>query len=434
MALNRPIAFLFLCGVLTLLSLDWLRPLRRAMFLLCSLAFVAMFYFAGGEEANPGWLVFLAAFIAVHYLVVQAMLQISSAPIRSLVYYAWFLGAIATFLVVKEYTWLTAWLLPGAGHVLEQANLALSRGNPRLPVVTLGLSFLIFRQIHLAIEVRDGLLKRCGLLDYLSYMTAFWTFLAGPIQRFEPFCSEFRRLTAPGGGASAQDVLLGLNRVMFGYLKMFVVSDWFYANAATRTVTAHPDAAHLALFLLAYPLFMYFNFTGYCDIVIGLARAVGFELPENFHWPLLARNMVDYWNRWHITLSQFFRDYMYLPIYTALRRRAPRTLAMSVASMLSFFVMGVWHGPKAMMAAEPTAAMAVFGLFHGTGIVIVNLYGELLKKLLGREQLKRYAQSRAIRAIAVVLCQTYVVAAFLFFAYDWNQLLEVYRCVVYRLR
>ena len=86
------------------------------------------------------------------------------------------------------------------------------------------------------------------------------------------------------------------------------------------------------------------------------------RLPENFNRPLLARNMVDYWNRWHITLSEFFRDYMYLPIYSVLRKRTPQLFAMSVTSMLSFFVMGIWHGSTAMMAA--------FGLFHGVGVVV----------------------------------------------------------------
>ncbi len=424
MAFNHPIVFLFLWGVIVLLSLEWLRPLRRHIFLLASLGFVGLCYFAAGPDtkANPGWLAFLAAFIVLHYLVLRVMLRLRSASARSTVYYAWFVGIIIIFLVVKQYTWLTAWLLPGSERLLQKVNGFLSRGDPALPVVSLGLSYLIFRQIHMAIEVRDGVLQGFGLLDYLSYLLAFWTFVAGPIQRFEPFCSEFHGLSTDRQRASATDVLIGLNRVMFGYLKMFVVSAWLDTLATPETYTRHPDVGHLIVFLLAYPLFMYMNFTGYCDIVIGVARAVGFTLPENFNRPLLARNMVDYWNRWHMTLSGFFRDYMYLPIYSTLRRRVPQPLAMSVASMLAFFAMGIWHDKTVMMAA--------FGLFHGVGVVIVNLYGELLKRLLGREQMKRYRQSRVVHFFAVLLCQTYVVAAFLFFAYNRNQLYQVLRCLL----
>ena len=425
MAFNHPLVFLFLCGVIVFLSFESLRPLRRHIFLIASLGFVGLFYFAasGDTKANPGWLAFLTAFIAFHYIVLQVMLRLRSAGIRSAVYYGWFVSIIVTFLVVKQYAWLTAWLLPGSEWLLQQVNLVLSRGNASLPVVTLGLSFLIFRQIHMAIEVRDGVLKGFGLLDYLSYLLAFWTFSAGPIQRFEPFCTEFHGLAMDRNRASTVDVLVGLNRIMFGYLKMFVVSDWLGTLATPATYTRRPDLQHLIVFLLAYPLFMYMNFTGYCDIVIGVARAVGFTLPENFNRPLLARNMVDYWNRWHMTLSEFFRDYMYLPIYSALRRRVPQLLAMSITSMLAFFVMGIWHGSTVMMA--------VFGLFHGTGVVIVNLYGELLKKVLTREQMRRYRQSGLVHAAAVVLCQCYVVAAFLFFAYDWKQLRQVFPWLPY---
>ena len=83
------------------------------------------------------------------------------------------------------------------------------------------------------------------------------------------------------------------------------------------------------------------------------------------------------------------------------------------------------------MSQTPSAAMAIFGLFHGAGVAGVNLYGEWLKKRLTREQMKRYQQSRAIHVAAVVLCQAYVVIAFLFFAYDGHQLAEVYRCMMY---
>ena len=250
----------------------------------------------------------------------------------------------------------------------------------------------------MAIEVRDGVPQEFHLLDYISYLLAFWTFTAGPIQRYEPFCDEFRKLADTRGGASAQAVLLGLNRVMFGYLKMFVVGDWFYDLAKAGDLS--PGIPTWGTWRFScWPIrsYMYLNFTGYCDIVIGIARAVGFTLPENFNRPFLARNMVDYWNRWHITLSAFFRDYMYLPIYMSLRKRMPQPLAMSVASMLSFFVMGIWH--------DNTVMMAVFGLFHGAGIVAVNLYEMLLKRWLTREQVKRYRQSRLVHVFAVALCQ-----------------------------
>jgi D-alanyl-lipoteichoic acid acyltransferase DltB (MBOAT superfamily) len=419
MAFNQPTAFLFFCGVLLLLSFEFLRPLRRILFSAASVAFVGMSYFAASEnaKANPGWLIFLALFIAVHFLSLRVMLLLRQGSARTALYWGWFVGMMAVFLVVKQYLWLTVWIMPGAERLLVQLNNVFSRGDASLPVVTLGLSFLIFRQIHMAVEVRDGMLKDFGFIDYVSYLLAFWTFNAGPVQRFEDFSTQFNALSTRRSRVTATEVLLGLNRVMLGYLKMFVVSTWLGTFTNTATYLKHPDFLHFIGFLLAFPLFLYMNFSGYCDIMIGLAKTVGFILPENFNHPLLARNIVDYWMRWHMTLSQFFRDYMYLPIYSSLRRRVPQAVAMSITSMLAFFVMGIWH--------DKTVGMAVFGLLHGGGVVIVNLYGDLLKKLLTREQMKRYRQSRIVEGFAIVLCQTYIVFTYLFFAYKWTDLMEV---------
>ena len=250
--------------------------------MLASLAFVGMFYSAASDDGpgNPGWLLFLAAFVAVHYLTVRAMLLIPQGLMRSLTYYAWFLAMVATFLVVKRYLWLTAWLLPGSDNLLQQVNRMLSGSNPALPVVTLGLSFLIFRQIHFAIEVRDGLLKRYSTLDYLSYMAChFWTSARrGRSSDFEPFCAESstacHRRHRQEHRVVRSKCLSVSTASCSGYLKVFTVGAWFGQQAMPKTFTHHPDASHFALFLLAYPLFMYFNFTGYCDIVIGIAHAV----------------------------------------------------------------------------------------------------------------------------------------------------------------
>ena len=117
MTLNDPGAFLFLCGVLVLLSSGWLRSWRRVIFLAASLTYVVMLYTC---RANPGWLVFLGALIAVHYLTLRAMLRLRSPAARSALFYTWFAGAILTFLVVKRYDWVTGLFLPAADRWLSK--------------------------------------------------------------------------------------------------------------------------------------------------------------------------------------------------------------------------------------------------------------------------------------------------------------------------
>jgi D-alanyl-lipoteichoic acid acyltransferase DltB (MBOAT superfamily) len=400
---NNPLLFVFLCIVLVLMSMERLRRARQAIFLLASLAFVGLYF-----KSSPRSALFLAVSLAIHYAVLRAMLATASERLRQSLYYAWLVAAVAAFVIVKQYEWLTGSLV---------ANM-LAAG-----METIGLSYIIFRQIHLGIEVRDGMLDRIGLLEYLAYLLAYWTFTAGPVQRFEPFREEFRGLGTAEAAPPDRTVLLSLNRVMWGYFKMFVLATYFFQFAKIETFTKHPDAAHLGLLLLAYPIYIYLNFSGYCDIVIGLARAVGFTLSENFNRPYVARNMVDYWNRWHMTVSTFFRDYMYFPIYTSLCRRGMPPLGAAIpATLASFFVMGAWHGN--------TFSLAVFGVIHGLGVIAVNVYSELLRKVLSRDGLKRYKQSRLVHAAAWLVCQGYVVLAYLPFAYPWSEVAELYRCVL----
>jgi D-alanyl-lipoteichoic acid acyltransferase DltB (MBOAT superfamily) len=402
MTFNNPLLFMFLAAILVAMSLGILRPAKQYLLLLFSLLFAALFY-----RESPWSFALLLASIAAHWLTLRIMAAIAAPNLRHLVHYVWLALTIAAFLIVKDYSWLT--------------NIVVPRGTWKLSLESFGWSYIIFRQIHLGVEVRDGMLDRVGLREYASYILAFWTLTAGPVQRFGAFREQFQQFTADN--TAATPVLLGLNRVMFGYLKMFALATYCWQYAKVTTFTEHVDGAHLALFLLAYPCYMYLNFSGYCDIVVGIAQAVGFTLPENFNHPYVARNMVDYWNRWHITVSQFFRDYMYFPIYTALcRRRMPHLLAVIPATLTSFLVMGAWHGN--------TISFAVFGLVHGLGVVAVNVYTELLKALLPRGGIKRYKQNRAVHVCALLLCQSYVILAFLPFAYSWPELMQVYRCLL----
>jgi len=261
------------------------------------------------------------------------------------------------------------------------------------------------------------MLSRVTLVEYLNYNLSFWTFIAGPIQRFGDFRDQFESMSQASGNVSSREVLLGLNRVMFGYFRMFVMGAYLQPLAQPKTFLAQPGWGHLLVLLGSFPLYMYMNFSGYCDIVVGLARCVGFRLPENFSNPYLARNMVDFWSRWHITLSQFFRDYIYFPLHIALSRRIPIMASMILVSLFSFILMGVWHGSS--------PSFALFGLIHGLGVVGTNLYADWLRRILGKERFRDYGRNVWIRGTAVVLCQSYVVLSFLPFQYDRIELAAI---------
>jgi D-alanyl-lipoteichoic acid acyltransferase DltB (MBOAT superfamily) len=399
MSFKSPLMYALLSAALVLLSAEFLARWRRQILAGLSLVLVTLVL-----EFSPASLAILAGFLLVHYATLRLTLLTERRRLRQVIFVTWLVIGLASFVVVKQYRWLTDWAV---SPPLVPADLN-----------TVGLSFVFFRQVCLAIEVRDGAVLDVPGLEYFNYNLAFWTFLAGPLQRFDAFREQSAQLGA-GNVVQGPTVLLALNRCLCGFLKMFVVASAVNPYAHPRTFLGNPDALHLGAFLLAFPVYLYFNFSGYCDIVIGLSRAVGFALPENFNHPYLARNLNDFWARWHITLSQLLRDYLWFPLQTVLARRVPSRVAMVLATTTSFLVMGAWHGNS--------RAFVIFGLLHGVGVVVANLYSELLKRLLGKDRLKRYRQSRSIRVAATALCQAYVVLTFVPFKYSWPEIAEVLR-------
>jgi D-alanyl-lipoteichoic acid acyltransferase DltB (MBOAT superfamily) len=403
MTLQHPVMFLFMCASLLVLSLRFLAPWRAHAFLLLSVAFVALQH----RFAVPS-LVVLAGAVVVHYATLRSMIRLPETY-RAGVFWSWLVLTLVGFAVVKHYDWLTHAVLP--------------RTLVAVDIVTIGFSFLLFRQIHLSIEVRDGTTASVPILEYLNYNLAFWTFLAGPIQRFESFCVQFDRMSEPERCVGTRALVLALNRVMTGFIKMFLVAPLFERYAGADAFVATPNLPNLAALLLAFPLYLYVNFSGYCDIVIGLARVVGFELPENFRHPYLARTSIEFWNRWHITLSEFFRDYQYFPLFLALaRRRVWPWMATGVATLCSFAVMGAWHGNR--------PGFVIFGLLHGAAVLVALAYDALLRAALAKETLARYQASRVISALSVLCFQGFVVLSFLPFQFSNQQL----RSIVHALR
>jgi len=394
MALQHPLVFLLLSAALILLSLPSAKRRLAGWFLVLSLAFVALQY-----QSAPVSLLIPIASLFLQYPVLKLMLRVKARPYRVALHWGWLLLTLGGFVIVKRYVWIT--------------DLFVARDLLPGTLETVGVSFLIFRQIHLAIDVRDGLTPSIRLLDYLNYTLAFWTFLAGPVQRFAPFCEQFKAITATGAVTPNREVLLGLNRALLGFFKMFIVGQAldklgaaaFPTQAVLRAVSAS----------IVFPLHLYINFSGYCDIMIGLARAVGFTLPENFRHPYLARNAQDFWTRWHITLSEFFRDYLYFPLLTSMSRRFPALPSMIVATLISFSVMGAWHGSD--------MRFAIFGFVHGLAVVTMLLYQQGLRAVLSKKQLDWYRRSRVINVGAVLCFQTFVILSFLPFRYDMSELL-----------
>jgi alginate O-acetyltransferase complex protein AlgI len=287
---------------------------------------------------------------------------------------------------------------------------------------TLGLSYIFFRVMHLLIEARESdASARPGAWEYLCYTLNFTTLVSGPIQRFDDFKKTLEGSDAPLG---ADVVLAQLARIVKGYFKVNVVAsmlDILRVNALISLGRAAPSGDHAAALLtlvVVYPFFLYANFSGYIDIVIALARLMRIRLPENFDRPFSASSFIDFWNRWHITLSQWLKFYVYNPLLMFLMRRISSVAVQPYLGVLCFFVtfflIGVWHGR--------TSEYAVFGLLQGGGVAVNKLWQIHLGKRLGRKGYKALAENATYQALGRGLTFSWFAFTMFWFWGNWAQI------------
>ena len=232
--------------------------------------------------------------------------------------YANFAGAtIAALVRMHQDPWLVSWIVP------------------------IGISFHTFQSISYLVDVyRKRMPAMRNPFDYALFLSFFPQLLAGPIVRAELFFAELFAWRTP----SANDVTYGLARITFGLLKKTAIADQFAAvsDAYFGAASLHPGSPAAWTATFAFAMQIYFDFSGYSDIAIGCARLFGFVFPENFRQPYLATSIGDFWHRWHITLSTWLRDYLYIPLGGS-REGTWRTLR---NLMLTMLLGGLWHGAQ----------------------------------------------------------------------------------------
>lgn len=286
---------------------------------------------------------------------------------------------------------------------------------------TAGLSFLFFKILHIVIDSAGGTLPRLPFWSYLAYCFNFTTFLLGPIQRYQHFESQWEGKTE-AIPANVEAYLDAFNRVLRGMVKKFVVAEFVVAyalqsNSAIETMSL----MDLQLSTYAFYAFLYFDFSGYCDIVIGVGCLMGVRPPENFNLPFLAANVSQYWLRVHESLTRWLTDYVFNPMYAWGLRSSwlgSRPLgSMIVAVMVTMLVTGLWHGT--------TLSFVVFGLVHGVYLVLFRTYEHAVIKVGGRKALRRLRSNRVWRVASILVTFHFTATAYIFFVLDTDQLLLI---------
>src|SRR5262245_34342144 len=208
-------------------------------------------------------------------------------------------------------------------------------------ILPIGISFITFQKIAFIVDAYCCLVRNFTLLNYSFFVRFFPQLIAGPITHHSEIMpqigpSQRRDFTA--------DLAVGFSIFVVGLFKKVVIADSLaiYADAGYATVRAgHPlDSASAWITVLCYSFQLYYDFSGYSDMAVGLARMFGFELPVNFYSPYKASSIIDFWRRWHITLSRFLRDYLYIPLGG--NRHGPVRMYLNLAVVM--LLGGLWHG------------------------------------------------------------------------------------------
>ena len=387
----------FLIGLVLLASLIFFLPTVRAR--QCFLALCNAGFLYANVPTLTAWLA-MAAFVLSGYAIAR-LVRRCSLHLRWVILASYISALVMAFAVLKGYKFLEV-ILPTA----------ISDGGK---VAIVGLSYMLFRQIHFVVDTAEDQIEEASLWDYLNYQFNLFALMAGPIQRFQDFRASWTTLSPLPDGW--QGVMRAYCRLLLGFIKVGLLGTLILtkteSNAGHSLYIGHPsDIARFAVVFYGYPAYIFVNFSGYCDIVIAGASLVGLRLPENFNRPYVARNMIDYWSRWHMSLTHWIRDYIFTPLYKNCVQRWPQhsQLATNGGYFIALFLAGVWHGS--------TWNFVIFGLLNGVGVATTKAWESFIIRRRGRNGLRLYLQNRTIHVIAVVATLHFVFITILFFPSD----------------
>jgi alginate O-acetyltransferase complex protein AlgI len=376
--LFNSIEFLFFYLPVVLLVFLYLRRLGSCRLLMAWLVLVSLFFYAWW---NPVYLLLLLFSAGVNYSI--GLMLVSSSRSR-----AWLAAGVLFNLGLLAY-------FKYAGFFLENLNTAFELGwNVQHIILPLAISFYTFQQITYLVDTRKGLTEAHGFLEYCLFVSFFPQLIAGPIVHHSEMFAQFKLLAQRRD--TSKDLAIGGSILVIGLFKKVVIADSF-ALLASPVFTLASAQGELSMIdaltgTFAYAFQLYFDFSGYSDMAIGLACLFGLRLPVNFFSPYRAQNISDFWRMWHATLSRFLRDYVYMPLggFICSPRRQRFNLFMTM------FVGGVWHG------AGWTFVM--YGICHGAYVVLHQLWRIRVSGPLDLLQSNAYkAAAQAFTFVVVVL-------------------------------
>ncbi len=372
--------FLFLFLPITMLGYQLLGRFGRRSVMLW-LAVTSLVFYAAW---NPPFVLLLLLSTLLNYLIARGISSKppDSSPRQRLLGLGVGLNLLALFYF--KYLFKALCLLHAIG---------LTKSHPGSILLPLGISFFTFTQISYLVDLAQGQAERQDFLSYLLFVTFFPHLIAGPILHHKEMMPQFAAANQRFS-LHAEDVSLGLTWFLMGLAKKVLLADTLahtadltFRNAGSLSFTSALTG------LIVYSMQLYFDFSGYSDMALGLARIFSIRFPLNFDSPYKATSVTEYWQRWHITLTRYVTLYLYNPILLGVqRRRLARGLRISRKTL------STPAGFTAMVAGPTLATMLLTGIWHGAGLQFL-VFGLLHGLYLTANQAWRHFSPRALNAL-----------------------------------
>lgn len=289
--------------------------------------------------------------------------------------------------------------------------------NPGTIIGFLGISYLTFKTVQIIIDIRDGLLKNKFSLAMLLYFLLFFpTISSGPIDRYRRFENNVKKTL------DRKDYLTflhdGIHKIFIGFFYKFIIgyliNQYLLSN---EFISQNHTIVEKLLYMYSYSLYLFFDFAGYSAFAIGVSYLLGIKTPENFNKPFLSHNIKDFWNRWHMSLSFWFRDYVYMRFVFLVTKNKwikNKNITSGLGYILLFLLMGVWHG----LAFH----FILYGLYHAFLIISYDKFNNLNKKY------KFWPKNKLTTVVSIIITFNFICFGFYIFSgmVNFNRILEFY--------
>jgi membrane protein involved in D-alanine export len=281
----------------------------------------------------------------------------------------------------------------------------LPRTLPEYDLGFLGISYVTFRALDVIFSIRDRVIVDLPPVQYLTFLFFFPTTSAGPIDRYRRFASDWK--SSPGRREFLLDLDGAVHRAFTGFLYKFILAKLIFDNWLTPAGESR-SLLDMVSYTYAYTFYLFFDFAGYSQFAIAFSYLLGIHTPENFNRPFIASNIRDFWNRWHMSLSYFLRDHIYMRFVLAAGKGKwfrGRYTSSYIGFFLAFGLMGLWHGPE--------AHYLVYGVYHAFLLIAHDLFARWNKTH------HLWLSGLVGKLLAIVLTFHIIAFGFLIFSGHW---------------